>query len=300
MIPQISQSIEMDADRAPEPIGAHWQAVERVLAAMRERVDDSLPLTSMAEIAHLSPYHFIRVFRQAVGSPPGEFLTALRLERAKRLLLTTDLSVTDVCFEVGYNSLGTFTTRYTQLVGLPPGRTRYLYDEVGFALERWRESSLDLLSHTPKGGGISGRIIAPSLTGSLIFVGLFPSAIPQRRPIVGTIMTSPGTFHLDSVPDGLYHLRVAALPFGENPLECLSPDAMMLVGCGEKPLLVSGGTATGGSDVALRLPRPTDPPVVVSLPAILLRRLKPQLERRSSVRHMPLSSFYEQPLVRAY
>lgn len=91
---------------------------------MRERVDDTLPLHAMAEIAHLSPYLFTRAFRQFTGIPPGEFLATLRLERAKQLLLTTDLSVAEICFEVGYNSLGTFTTRFTRLVGLSPGRVR--------------------------------------------------------------------------------------------------------------------------------------------------------------------------------
>ena len=87
----------------------HGLAVERVLATMRERLDEDLTLHDMADVAHLSPYHFTRVFRHVTGIPPCEFLTALRLQEAKRLLLTTGLSVTDVCFEVGYSSLGTFT-----------------------------------------------------------------------------------------------------------------------------------------------------------------------------------------------
>lgn len=97
---------------------SHLEAVERVIAAMRERVDNTLPLYAMAEIAHLSPYHFARTFRQVTGIPPGEFLGNLRLQRAKELLLTTDLSASEVCFEVGYASLGTFTTRFTQLVSV--------------------------------------------------------------------------------------------------------------------------------------------------------------------------------------
>ena len=114
---------------------SHLEAVERVIAAMRERVDNTLPLHAMAEIAHLSPYHFARTFRQVTGIPPGEFLGNLRLQRAKELLLTTDLSASEVCFEVGYASLGTFTTRFTQLVGVSPGRMRRLTEELSAALE---------------------------------------------------------------------------------------------------------------------------------------------------------------------
>jgi AraC family transcriptional regulator len=89
---------------------------------MRDRAEGALSLRTMAEIAQLSPYHFARTFRRVTGIPPGEIQTTVRLERAKQLLLTTDLSVTGVCFEVGYESLGTFTTRFTQLVGLSPTR----------------------------------------------------------------------------------------------------------------------------------------------------------------------------------
>jgi transcriptional regulator GlxA family with amidase domain len=96
----------------------HRIAAERVVREMRQRLGDSLTLDEMAEIAMMSPYHFNRVFRRLTGIPPSQFLGALRLEAAKRLLLTSERSVTEICFEVGYNSLGTFTTRFNQLVGL--------------------------------------------------------------------------------------------------------------------------------------------------------------------------------------
>lgn len=266
--------MEISSDSCPESIEVHRQSVERVIAVMRERTDDNtLPLTSMADIAHLSPYYFARVFRQVTGIAPGEFLSAIRLERAKQLLLTTSLSVTEVCFEVGYNSLGTFTSRYTQLVGVSPGRMRHLSAEVGCALERLREPDPDIFPATPKGNGIFGRIVAPDLTDSLIFMGLFPGAIPQRRPIACTLLVSPGTFHIDMVPDGRYHLMAAALPLGETPLECLMSNAPVRVGRGETPLLVRSGVVEGTADITLRPLRITDPPVLVSLPALLLNRL---------------------------
>ena len=66
---------------------SHQQAIERVILAMRSRLAEPLTLRDLAGIAHLSPYHFCRVFQRLTGVPPGEFLTALRLEEAKRLLL---------------------------------------------------------------------------------------------------------------------------------------------------------------------------------------------------------------------
>src|SRR5437763_3941434 len=123
-------------DRAATGGAPHRRAVERVIAAMRERPGEPLTLETMGKIAGLSPHHFNRVFRRVTGVPPRRFLGALRLEAAKQLLLTTPLSVTEVCFEVGYGSVGTFTTRFTQLVGVPPGELRRLAaalapDDVG-------------------------------------------------------------------------------------------------------------------------------------------------------------------------
>src|SRR5919202_3874927 len=95
---------------APESARVDHPAIERVIAEMRSTTDGALSLEEMSEVAHLSPSHFARTFRKITGISPGGFMTSLRIERAKRLLLNTDLKVGEVCFEGGYNSLGTFTT----------------------------------------------------------------------------------------------------------------------------------------------------------------------------------------------
>ena len=100
---------------------SHRVVVERTIAQIGGTGAD-LSLRDMADIAYLSPHHFARTFRRVTGISPGEFQCALRLQRAKRLLLTTDLSASGVCFEVGYGSLGIFTSRFTHLVGVSPGR----------------------------------------------------------------------------------------------------------------------------------------------------------------------------------
>lgn len=67
--------------------------IENVVDEMRRQAaEGGLSLGEMADVAHLSPYHFSRTFRRVAGIPPGEFMNALRLERAKSLLLTTDIS----------------------------------------------------------------------------------------------------------------------------------------------------------------------------------------------------------------
>jgi AraC family transcriptional regulator len=76
-------SREVRIDDGSEADASHRSAAERVIAAMRERADGTLPLSAMAEIAHLNPYYFARVFRRITGVTPGEFSTALRLERSR-------------------------------------------------------------------------------------------------------------------------------------------------------------------------------------------------------------------------
>lgn len=255
----------------------HQGAIVRVLSAMRAQTDEPLPLRTMAEIAGLSLFHFARVFRHATGSPPGEFLTALRLERAKQLLLTTDLSVTEICFEVGYTSLGTFTTRFAQLVGLPPSQLRRLPELAGPALARIAqgEEIAPRPRLAPVQRSVVGWVNATDVTDALIFVGLFPVAIPQRRPVAGTILRAPGPYRLAMPPPGSYHLLAAALPISPDPLAALLPGAAVRVGRGTRPLVVRDGQARGPRNVTLRPRQTTDPPILVALPALLLDRLSP-------------------------
>jgi len=81
---------------------------------------DKLSLEQAAREACLSPFHFHRLFRSAFGETPHEFVTNRRMDRAKRLLAAGEMSVTDVCFEVGYGSLGSFSYKFSALTGRSP------------------------------------------------------------------------------------------------------------------------------------------------------------------------------------
>ena len=98
------------------------------LRRVRDRMDRSyaqpLDIESLARDVHLSAGHLSRQFVLAYGETPYAYLMTRRIERAMTLLRTTDLSVTDVCFAVGYQSLGTFSTRFTELVGVAPSLYR--------------------------------------------------------------------------------------------------------------------------------------------------------------------------------
>lgn len=94
------------------------------LRRVRDRIDREyarpLNVEQLARDAHMSAGHLSREFRRAYGDSPYSYLMTRRIERAMALLRRGDLSVTDVCFEVGCSSLGTFSTRFTELVGMPP------------------------------------------------------------------------------------------------------------------------------------------------------------------------------------
>ena len=81
---------------------------------------EPLDINVLAAQAHCSRYHFIRSFQAAYGEPPGLYLTRRRIERAKDLLRSANLTVTEICFLVGFGSLGSFSRRFSELVGLSP------------------------------------------------------------------------------------------------------------------------------------------------------------------------------------
>ena len=94
------------------------------LRRVRDRIDreyaQPLDVEALARGAHMSAGHLSREFRRAYGESPYGYLMTRRIERAMALLRRGDLSVTEVCFAVGCSSLGTFSTRFTELVGVPP------------------------------------------------------------------------------------------------------------------------------------------------------------------------------------
>jgi len=95
-----------------------------VLRRVRDRIDreyaQPLDVEALARGAHMSAGHLSRQFKLAYGESPYGYLMTRRIERAMTLLRRGGLSVTDVCFEVGCSSLGTFSTRFSELVGMPP------------------------------------------------------------------------------------------------------------------------------------------------------------------------------------
>ena len=128
----------------------------RARDAMDRRYAEPLDIPALARIALVSEAHFIRTFRATFGETPNRYLQRRRVERAMFLLRATDRSVTDICMDVGFSSLGTFSRVFRDVVGEPPSayRRRGPFPPVPtcFAMAWARPSSADrAVSEKPAG-----------------------------------------------------------------------------------------------------------------------------------------------------
>lgn len=254
----------------------HQQVAQRVIRAIHERLDEPLMLQDMADIAQLSPYHFNRVFRQVTGIPPSKFQAALRVQAAKRLLITTQLSVTEICFMVGYNSLGTFTRSFTELVGLSPSQLRSrakdpAYSSIqSFIASTRRDQELSRLD----GWTVQGTISSQELVSGPILIGLFNSPIPEGQPVACTLVSEAGGYQIHNVPRGEHYMLVAAFDLTYSSPAELMQDQPSLVGKARHTIAAKTSRAAINADVFLRPVQSLDPPILVALSQLLYKRFK--------------------------
>ncbi len=95
-------------------------SLERVRELIDTQLDQPLDLDAMARAAHLSRFHFLRAFHKTYHETPHQYLMRKRIDKAKELLATSDLPITEICFAVGFESLGSFSTLFHKVVGWPP------------------------------------------------------------------------------------------------------------------------------------------------------------------------------------
>jgi AraC family transcriptional regulator len=244
---------------------ARVEAVETVIEAIGERLDRPFELEEMARIAYLSPFYFNRVFRQITGLPPRRFQTALRMVAAKRMLLTSDLSVTEICLEVGYRSLGTFVTQFRQLVGVSPRTLRRMGEQP------WPLQAVPPAAPPVQGGTVSGVVDVADVTPRITFVGAFAEASPQGIPRACSMLSGPGPrrYRLAGVPPGRHHIAAAAIPCSTDPRSYLLPDASAVRVAIAPREVVARADVPVLRDLRLRPMRTTDPPILLVPQAVL-------------------------------
>jgi AraC-like DNA-binding protein len=246
-------------------------------------LDETQPLARLARVAAASPFHFSRFFRHVTGVSPTKFLCAARLSTAIRLLLTTEISVTNICLDVGYNSLGTFIRRFTELVGRSPCQLRR-------AAANFKSSDLKCLSevqglHKPcdqMGILSANRVDVPAGFQGLIFVGLFEEPILHGHPRWCTMLRGSGALTFESVPDGVYYVLAVGMPWTNSDRELLINDRIIRADHG--PLTIRDGVCRNFT-LALAPPRAVKIPIVTSVPLLsfeVLGRIASRTQQTSS------------------
>lgn len=251
-----------------ETMELHSVAIRRVISAIRSRLDENISLSEMAAVAYMSRSHFNRTFRQLTGLPPRRFLSKLRVEAATRMLLNTDTSVTDICMDVGYSSLGTFVRRFSGVLGISPSKLRMLR----------RSSAKNLLDHVDRdsrvdaqsrSAAVTGRIHAPQTFSGAIFIGLFSKPIPEGAPVACATLLQPGDFEMPMVRRGRYYIFALGLQWPDS-MDGFFRYESALRGGGQA-ITVSHESVDCGA-IPLREAAATDPPVLLNLPFLLGRK----------------------------
>lgn len=242
---------------------------------MRASLDTPLRLEDMARIAHLSPFHFERVFSSLTGLSAAAFQAALRLDAAKRALLEGNTSITEVCFALGYDSLGSFTTRFTRAVGLSPAAFRARVSQF---------EGIDMrdVLHAAAARAAVGQSDNPAIRvvlehartdDAIAWFGAFPKGIPDRPPSSGTIAIGNATFGLGPLASGIHHVLAASYPPSPSIADYLVQHQQMRVAT-SGPMRVGDGEPIAIL-LQLRKLEMTDPPILLALPLFTLR---PQAE----------------------
>jgi len=239
---------------------------------------DHITLDKLASYVSYSPYHFSRVFKEETGLPPLYFVSSMRLQRAKELLLNTNLSVRDIGLEIGQQSLGTFTTKFTKSVGVTPAYFRNTQEEAKNLL-----NTLELLDEKAKFHqradsplNVKGTVSAIEEFDGVILVGLFPKPIPEGLPLYGTLLFSLGDFQFHNVKPGLYYLFSTSVPWGMDAPSFLIPHKTLRYKP-TGPLLIKENEQIPHQDLLLRSAQLDDPPILISIPKLMknfLQRVK--------------------------
>ncbi len=276
------------------------RAAERAITTMCDRLGEPVTVDDMARAAMFSKFHFTRMFQRTTGVSPARFLSALRLQRAKELLTSTSLTVVDISVLVGYNSVGTFSSRFSRSVGLSPSDFRRQGGHTD------RIQLCDPRGGLADGAAVRGVIRPHDDRHGVVFAGLFPECVPEGRPVRCAVLAEPGPFRFENVPPGRWYLLAQSVTGADDDARSgyeghggglggaaahLLPaggmtrtrtrDSRLSVGT-VGPLVIRYGTGALHADLQLKPAGVLDPPVLLAL--MDARRTASELVRRAEWR----------------
>lgn len=250
-----------------------YEEINEAIIYIQENIHQPISLDEIANHVAYSPYHFSRLFKKQTGISPLYYVSSLRLQKAKEMLLKTNLTVRDIGLEIGQQSLGTFTTRFTERVGQSPAQFRNSIVEADDQLK-----SLKILSAwNPVRiknyfNVVKGTVQSEVPFHGVIFVGLFQNSTPEGLPLYGTVLSSLGNYLFTNVKPGKYYLMTAAISWETKATDILLPHTTLRARSID-PIIVQNGRPIYQQNITLRGPQIDDPPILISLPLLMKKFL---------------------------
>jgi AraC-like DNA-binding protein len=255
-----------------------YNEIDVAISYIHNHLYEPLSLSHIASYVGYSSYHFSRLFKEKTGLPPLYYVSSLRLQKAKELLLNTNLTVRDIGLEIGQQSLGTFTTRFTKCVGMSPSHFRESMNQVNHSLHSlqmlsdWHSSLQSIRPFST----VTGTIDSEAPLEGFILIGLFSKPIPEGLPLYGNILLSTGSFSFTGVKPGIYYLMATSISWSMQAKDILLPYTT-LRGRIKEPIIVTESPSILEYSLTLHTPRLDDPPILISLPLLMKNFLKARI-----------------------
>ncbi len=246
--------------------GPDGKIVASLIEQMKRPENGAVKLDEWAYFADVSKFRLTEAFRTLTGIPPMTFHNAEKLEISKRLLVLEGLSVTETCFEIGFESLGSFTSKFTSQVGLPPGKYAKIMCDTGF-VEMFSGVLKAAVTQKPNAKARTRlRFNRPIWSGSIGLVAAsfrrpYPSGYPEIWRYIHPLRT-----RIDIPHDGRGFCLVASMP-ARPSFEELINLRPALIG------RVALSTCDGEKCVPLEAPTVFSPPITLAVPALFCREV---------------------------
>jgi len=244
--------------------------IDLAINYIHQHIDEPISLSQLASHVAYSPFHFARIFKEKIGLPPLYYVSSLRLQRAKDLLVSTNLNVRDIGLEIGQQSLGTFTTRFTERVGMAPSQFRDSQNQINnylYTLKKFNDWD-PLILTTNQLNNVKGTVQSEVPFNGFILIGLFKKPIPEGLPLYGTLLNSLDEFSFMNVKPGTYYIMATALSWEIQTTELLLPYTTLRA-WSRTPINVGLHSLVPHQNLTLHKPGLSDPPILISLPLLI-------------------------------
>lgn len=240
--------------------------LETITAFIRD--NPQLSATDIAAQFNYSPYHFSRLFKQHMGVSLRDYLSAIKIERGTTALAQHH-SVTNSQIEAGYESSGTFTNTFKRFYGISPKQhTKHVTEWVQRLNQLYKNNFNSNILYIPfdfeqhaQEHHLNISIHKRTRPDSLLFLALFPQALPKGTPSLGACLPTHSTYTVSAVPNGTYYIMAVELLRTKNPLKLLTLDTC------QRDVIREPVTfpleAEQNISLTLRQKQPQDPPINV-------------------------------------